>query len=201
MNKHVRPEEFIPAVRAPSDLPRRSWTFDEVLKAEAAGVFEPDERFELIDGELVLMAAKGIKHELVKTELVMYWGRKRPDSLKFGSETPFRLNLRNVPEPDFVLFPANLRLVDLSGPAVMLAVEVAKSSRSRDLGYKAKLYAQFGVREHWVIEAETLTTIVHKGPLKQGYSSVHETPPAELLTPEFAPEMAVRMADLELDAD
>ena len=162
-------------------------------------MFDPDERFELFDGEIVLMAAKGIRHERVKNELMMFWGRQRPDSLKFGAETSLRLSNYNVPEPDFLLHAAATPLSEVNGGSVLLAVEVAVSSRSRDLGFKARLYAQFGVCEYWVIEAETLTTIVHKVPTETGYASIAELPPAQTLVPEAAPEMSVRLGDLPID--
>jgi len=199
MNQHVKPEPLPPVVRAPADLPRRRWTFDEILKAEAAGVIDPDERFELIDGEIVLMASKGIRHEIVKNELNMFWGAQRPPHLKFGTETSLRLSPYNVPEPDFLLFQASGKLHEVDGGSVLLAVEVAVSSRSRDLGFNAALYAKFGVREYWVIEAETLTTIVHKHPSKDGFATIAEVPSTQLLVPEAAPEMSVRLADLQIE--
>ncbi len=60
---------------------------------------------------------------------------------------------------------------------MLLAVAIAGSGRSRDLSFKAKHYAQFGVREYWVIEAEILTTIVHEQPSATGYASIVEVPP------------------------
>ena len=55
---------------------------------------------------------------------------------------------------------------------VLLAIEVAHSSLRFDTTTKARLYAALGVRDYWVIDAETLTTRVHRGPSPQGYASV-----------------------------
>ncbi len=43
-------------------------------------------------------------------------------------------------------------------------VEVADSSLDYDLKRKTQLYAVHGVREVWVIEAESLTTHVRRSP-------------------------------------
>ena len=58
----------------------------------------------------------------------------------------------------------------------LLAIEVADSSETYDLGAKAKVYASFGVREYWVLLASSLTTIVHREPGKSGYGSIRQVP-------------------------
>ena len=37
---------------------------------------------------------------------------------------------------------------------------------------KAKTYARLGVREYWVVNAETLETIVHLEPGAEGYAKI-----------------------------
>ena len=199
MNKHVDPRTVPATTLAAEGMPRRKWTYDDVLKADEAGEFDPDDRFELIGGELVPMAAKGIRHEIVRDELNMYWGTRRPAHLKFSAETPLRLSKFDVPEPDFIIRPASLKLTETDGSTVLLAVEVAATSLPRDTGIKLRLYAEFGVREYWVIDAQTLVTTIYKQPSAAGYGSRVEIPPTQSLVPEAAPEMRVRLADLPID--
>ena len=49
-------------------------TFDEVLRMYETGVLAPQERVELIDGEIMLMAAKGNRHEIVRNDLNLLFG-------------------------------------------------------------------------------------------------------------------------------
>lgn len=87
---------------------------------------------------------------------------------------------------------------DLHGPDVLLVIEVAASSWTKDTSTKARTYAAFGVREYWVIDADTLITRVHRVPTANGYGIVVEVPATEVLTPLLVPALAVRLADLEL---
>jgi Uma2 family endonuclease len=198
MNKHVRPEELQNATQAAEGWPRRRFTIDEIYRAQEAGIIDTDERFELFGGEIVPMAAQGIRHEIIRTKLNLYWGRLRPDSLEFASETSFKLSIHDVPEPDFILYRESTGLAKVDGKSVLLAVEVSDATVFKDLGLKARLYADFGVREYWVIKAETLVTTVHKSPSPDGYGSKVDVPSTVRLVPEAAPEMAVRLADLPL---
>ena len=68
------------------------------------------------------------------------------------------------------------------------------SSRSRisrcvyDMGRKAALYASFGIRELWVIDAVRLTTRVFREPASDGYRDARDFAASDRLVPLFAPE-------------
>jgi Putative restriction endonuclease len=81
---------------------------------------------------------------------------------------------------------------------VLLVVEIADSSRGYDRGRKAVLYASFGVRELWVIDAVKRATRVFRKPSAEGYGETLDFGESDLLTPEFAPpEFALRLDELE----
>jgi hypothetical protein len=46
--------------------PRRAFTVEDVRRMVEVGIIAEGERIELVEGELVVMAAKGYSHELVK---------------------------------------------------------------------------------------------------------------------------------------
>ena len=156
---------FVPRHRKPTQaaegFPRWRWTVDEIYKAVEIGLIDPDEKFELIGGEMVPMSPEGIPHEVLRTALMMYWGRRCPKHLRFASETSVRLGVADLPEPDFIVFADETPLADVRGGNILLAVEVADSSMAKDLGLKARLYAQRGIREYWVINAPRRSHAVH----------------------------------------
>ena len=185
--------------QAAEGLPRRRWTVADVRKAIEVGIIDDDEEdFELLGGEIVPTAPKGNRHERVRHELNMHWGRVRPDGIKFGAEAPLELSDYDWPEPDFLFHPAAVQLKDVSGASVLLTVEVSDSSFYKDMRLKAGIYATFGVREYWVVNTKTLMTTVHKLPSADGYGSIAEVAPTEMLVPEFVPEMSVRLGELDL---
>jgi Uma2 family endonuclease len=178
-------------------LPRRAWTVDEVERMVQYGVLCEPEPFELIGGELVAMAPKDRRHEVLRTELAHYWARRMGDDLKVVSETSLRLGEHDAPEPDIIIFPADLLAPDVRADTVLIVVEVADSSLPKDLVTKAPRYAAAGVREYWVINARSLTTTVHREPRQTGeYGYCREHKATETLTPTLAPSLAVRIADL-----
>jgi Uma2 family endonuclease len=186
--------------QAAEGLERRRFAVAEVEAMVAAGVMEEDERVELIGGELVPMSPKGMEHEVVKSALVDRWNRHRPDECRLAPETTFRLSDDTYLEPDIVIYPRETGLKGLTAANVLLVVEIADSSLRFDTGRKAALYASFGIRELWVVDAVRLDTRVFREPSREGYGEVRDFNAAERMVPRFAPEaFALRLDQLELE--
>ena len=180
-------------------MPRWRWTTAELIRLTDLGVFRAEDKLELIGGEIVPMSPAGRRHEVVRADLERYL-RKRETSAAFVVAEP-QLNLTDdtYTEPDILVRLATVRTPDVRGPTALLVIEIAASSLDYDLGTKARIYAQHGVREYWVVEAATLATTVHRDPGPGGYETTVEFAASDLLTPHLAPTLAVRLADLDLD--
>ena len=184
---------------AAEGLPRRRFTVAEVEAMTRAGVMEEDERVELIGGELVPMSPKGRHHEVLKTALLRRWFRAAPEEVELTPETTFRLSEDTYLEPDVVIYPRATGLQGLTGASVLLTVEIADSSLRFDTGRKAALYASFGVRELWVVDAVKLTTRVFRAPSESGYGEARDFAASDLLSPLLAPPaFALRLDELRL---
>jgi Uma2 family endonuclease len=185
---------------AAEGLPRRRFTVAEVEAMVKAGVLDEDERVELIGGELVPMSPKGNHHEAVKIALLRRWYRAAPDHLNIAPETTFRLSDDTYLEPDVVIYARATGLKGLTGTNALLVVEIADSSLRYDMGRKAALYAAFGVRELWVVDAVKLTARVFRDPAADGYRDERDFAASAPLTPAFAPPaFALRLDELELE--
>ena len=178
---------------------RRRFTADEVLAMEEAGILDPEENVELIDGEIITMAAKTPRHEDMRTELCEFVANRQPRDFKVAQEPAFRLSDHWEPEPDILLFPRQLRVHEVRGPTALLVVEVAVSSLSIDLKIKAPMYAAHGVHEYWVVDAMRVITHVHRDPGPDGYGSVRQFSAAERLEPHLLPTLGLNLADLGLE--
>ena len=163
---------------------------------EASGVLHPDERVELIDGEIITMAAKTPRHDDMCAAIVKALARRLPDNVDFTMEPAFRLSEHWEPEPDIIFYSDHLRPSQVRGNTVLLVVEVAVSSLSIDLTIKAAMYAAHGVREYWVVDAKRLITHVHREPGPEGYGSVRQFAASDSLRPLLLPAMALTLADL-----
>ena len=186
--------------RAAEGLPRRRFTVAEVEAMVVAGVLEEDERVELIGGELVPMSPKGNQHEVVKTALLKRWYRASPEDCALTPETTFRLAEDTYLEPDVVIYSRDIGLRGLSGATALLVVEIADSSLRYDTGRKADLYARFGVRELWVVDAVKLAARVFRQPSENGYADIRDFSASDRLVTLVAPDpFALRLDELELD--
>ena len=186
--------------QAAEGLPRRRFTVADIEAMAAAGLMDEDERVELIGGELVPMSPKGNRHELLKIALLRRLYRAAPDDVEIAPETTFRLTEDTYLEPDVVLFGRKEGLKKLAGDTVFLVVEIADSSLRYDTGRKAALYASFGVRELWVMDAVRLETRVFRQPAPNGYGDVREASATETTVPMFAPDaFALTIADLGIE--
>lgn len=187
------------AILENAGLPRRGFTVKEVERMSEVGLLRAEERVELIGGELIPMNPKGSRHEILKAALLKRWYRAAPDDVVLIPETTFRLAVDTYLEPDVVIFDREVGIKKLNGDTALLAVELSDSSLGFDLGPKALVYAHFGIRELWVIDAITNTIHVHREPLDGRYASITPWRAVDLVVPAFAPSaFALRLADLDL---
>ena len=136
---------------AAEGFPRRAFTVDDISRMIEAGVIREDEKFELIEGEIVMMAAKGVAHERIKSALTVAVSRALPDYLTIGVEATLRLTDTIMLEPNVAVFPKELFkkstiFTQLDPGDAYLVIEVAASSLAYDKGLKARLYARHRVR-------------------------------------------------------
>ena len=182
-----------------SDEPdaKRRFTVDEFERMGTAGIFGPDERVELLAGEIYRMSPAGRFHEVLRTELCLHWSQLSVgQAFKIASEMPLRLSSDFEPVADIVVYPHTLLSPDVRGPTALLVVEIADSSFESDRTFKAAAYAAGGVREYWVINARTREIYAHRMPSFDGYRYTFEVTARDTATPELVPELAVRLADL-----
>lgn len=177
-------------------LARRLFRVADLDRMVEVGVLEPDERIELVRGELIPMAAKGARHEDLKVGLTLYFGDNRPREIAFAQELGWALADLVYLEPDFVFFAAGRLASTVSARDALLVIEVSDTSLGYDLGIKASIYAELGVTEYWVIDAAERVTHVHKTPTPTGYAERRAYPAETTLTPDRIRGLTLRLADI-----
>jgi Uma2 family endonuclease len=192
----------VTATTAAEGFPRRAFTVDEIGRVIEVGVIGEDERFELIEGEIVMLAAEGVAHERIKSGLNIAVVRALPHDLTVGVAVTLRLTDTVMLEPDIAVFPKELFKKSSEGFAQLdpgeaqLVIEVSASSLTYDKGLKARLYARHRVREFWVVDANTHTTWVHTGPNGDAWSSIVTRGPQDALTTSALPGFSIRLSEI-----
>ncbi len=195
---------MIDPTRAAEGLPRWAFSVMDVERMVQVGLIDPDERLELIGGELVPMAPKGIAHETLKALLLEQWIPAKPNTVMIVPETTFRLSDQTFLEPDLLVLRRSDGLAGLTGDKALLVVEIADSSFSYDTTKKAEIYAHFSVPELWVIDANSDVIRVHRQPSGPGktpaiYSFTRNVGAGETIEPLAVPELAITLSKLRAD--
>src|SRR5262245_38038886 len=94
-----------PGTQAAEGLPRWRWTVAEIERIAAAGIFNDQDRFELIGGEIVPMSPEGVHHERLRNMLKYRWTRMAPDDVMIVGASQFNLDADIFVNPDILVHP------------------------------------------------------------------------------------------------
>jgi Uma2 family endonuclease len=187
--RHVDPPAATPHWRDRTGL-----TLADIDDLASAGAFTEFDRLELINGRLVEMAPKNVRHENVRNQLTYFLtGLSLPTPVFVSAEPQFNLADDLYRNPDILLHPKSIITSSVRGPTSMLVIEIADTSLKSDLTIKAQTYAAHGVPEYWVINAWSLVTTVHRAPTPEGFGTVVEIAANNPLVPLLAPALAVQV--------
>ena len=178
---------------------RRLWTVAEYYRIAEAGILHPDERLELIDGEIYRKRPQSPAHamvcDLVAEVLREAFGR----GYLVRGQMPLQAGDLSEPEPDVAVARGVRRdYVHHHPTEAPLVVEVSESSVVFDLTSKATVYARSGFAEYWVVVIPERSLVVHREPdtANGEYRSVERYGEHDLVSPLQAPSGQVRVADL-----
>jgi len=161
--------------------------FPKGVKITAKEFFEftenREERYELIDGKIYMMAAPAVNHQrligfiyiklsdylngkpcepfISPVDVVLFEKNKKPD------------NSQNVFQPDVfvVCDPKKIGEKRING-APDFVIEVASpSSETHDYSEKLKIYMKYGVREYWVVDPEKKEITVYCNTDEEDYKT------------------------------
>lgn len=135
------------------------------------GILHPDERVELLEGQIIAMAAKNPPHSAI-TKRTADTLRNLLAGTDIRVQEPIHINNRSEPEPDIAVVKIDPRDYINRHPIpddVFLLVEVADRTLSYDCNKKAALYARAGISEYWVIDIKNEKVIVFSEPASKTY--------------------------------
>ncbi|HET7403017.1 MAG TPA: Uma2 family endonuclease [Usitatibacter sp.] len=155
------------------DHPRKHLiTAEEYFRMGEAGVFAPEARLELIEGEIIEMAPIGSPHAGCVNRLTRIFIQRAGGEAVVAVQNPVLISNLSVPQPDFALLAARADDYAAAHPQVAdvyLVVEVADTTVKFDLGRKATIYARCGITELWVVDVNERAIHVFRQPGGDGY--------------------------------
>jgi Uma2 family endonuclease len=184
---------------APTCPSPRRFTVAEYYKMARAGILRPDERVELLDGEIFTMAPIGSGHAATVAYLSRWFDRRVEDRAVVWTQSPVRLDTGAQPEPDIALlrFRPDLYAGALPGvDDVLLLIEVADTSFPFDRTKKLAAYARAGIPEVWLFNLRRTQTHVFHNPQGATYREHTVLGRAGRLAPAAFPDLALDLAEL-----
>jgi Uma2 family endonuclease len=179
--------------------PAQRITVDEYDRMIADGTFAEDDRVELIHGEIVPKMPIGDSHSACVDRLNFRFNLAVAGRALVRVQNPVILT-DSEPEPDVSLahFRPDFYQTGRPRPAdVLLIIEVADSTPDRDRDVKGPLYANNGIPEYWIVDLNTDTVLVYRGPQPDGTWAITETRRrGDTLTITALPGVAVAVADI-----
>ncbi len=182
---------------------KRRFTVDEYLAMEEASILHEDDRVELIDGEILVMAPIGDDHENTTDWLTWLCVRAFGERAMVRVQGSIRLNNMSAPQPDIAIL--RRRPLADSRPYfpqdIFLVIEVANASLRYDSGAKLARYARAGIVEVWVVNLRDGVVTVYTGQSGSEYANVRTYLSSENISPQAFPDVSLSVADFVAPPD
>ena len=183
-----------PEASVAQEVVRRRFTVHDYHRMGEAGILHEDDRVELIEGEIVEMAAIGTRHFTCVNGLTRLLVREAGDAAIVSVQNPVRLDEHTEPQPDLTVLRVRDYRESLPTPEdVLLLIEVSDTTLAYDRGVKLPLYARAGIREVWIVDLPGEVIERHTDPSVDGYRSSERARRREEIKSAALPELAFRV--------
>lgn len=177
----------------------RKFTVEEYEKMATEGIIKPDEKVELIRGEIIKMSPMGTRHAACIARLTQLLYRKFGDLILLGVQNPIRLNNNSQPEPDLSLLIPRADFYVAAYPCpqdIYLIIEVSDSTLDYDRYTKIPLYAEANIQEVWIINLKEECLEVYRHPLNGSYQAMQKYYRGESIFIESFPEIELTLTEI-----
>lgn len=155
--------------------PRRKFTVTEYHFFIEQGIFNPEERLELIEGQFIEMSPIGKLHAGSVDFIADFLRKIIGDNAIVRVQNPIVLDDFSEPQPDVCLLKRRAdfyRGIDAAAKDALLVMEIADTTVRYDREIKFPRYAANGIGEAWLIDLENERVEIHSEPTAMGYSLV-----------------------------
>ncbi len=161
--RYNEPDYFLVHEEAKAYQPTKKVSYEEYMEL----IESSDQRYELIDGEIYLLASPSFTHQVVVNEISWHlnnYFRGKPcrsltaplDIRLFGYATKFEED-PNVVQPDIVVICDVDKVNEKNkyeGIPTLVVEVLSPSTKRKDLVTKLNLYMKSGVSEYWIVNLE-----------------------------------------------
>ena len=176
----------------------RKFTVSEFYKLAEAGILSEDDRVELLNGQIMVMAPIGENHRTVVDALAEIFTDQRQGRYRVAVQNPLRIDNENEPQPDLVLYDRAVVARHPSPAETFLVIEVADTSLAYDQHSKIPLYAAAGIKEVWIVDLIRGCIHAYRDPVssQRNYTTVSVFDRLTWVSPREFPDIRIRVAEM-----
>lgn len=182
-----------------TQLAGQPFTIAEYHRITEAGVLTEDDRVELIDGEIVQMAAIGPRQAACVNRLAEFLSDKVRKLAIVSVQNQVALNEYSEPEPAITLLKRRADFYAQSHPTpagVLVAIEVVVTTVESDRGVKLPIYARAGIPEAWLVDLYNDHIEIHTQPASGVYQQVRIILGGQEVISETIPQLKLKADDI-----
>ncbi len=175
---------------------RQRFTVDDYHRMAEVGILSPDDRVELIDGEIIRMTPIGSRHAACVGRLANMLPLRLAGAAQVFIQSPVQLDVRYEPQPDvLVLRPRDDFYAERLPTAadVLFVMEVSDTSLALDREKKLPAYGWSGVPEAWIVDLAGERIERHSEPFIGGFRFMTWARRGESLPSSVLPDLVIEV--------
>jgi Uma2 family endonuclease len=182
-----------------TEVAKKLFTVDEYYRMGEAGIFDPEARLELIEGEIIEMSPVGDPHIGCVNRATALFSSRLAGKVIVSVQNPVRLSRYTEPQPDIVLarpredYYAGSRIFPKD---IFLVIEISDSTVRYDRNRKMPLYAKSGVAELWIENLQENVILVYRDPGPETFATSLVFKRGESISLAAFPEIVLKVAEL-----
>ena len=179
-----------------TEIKRKLFTVNDCYRMSEVGILSPNDRVELIRGDIVLMSPIGPRHGASVDAATRAFVRLAGEDAIVRVQGTVVLDDFCAPQPDLVLLRPRSDFYVGKNPAspdIVLIVEVADSSLEYDNTSKKELYAILGIHEYWVADLRNNLLHVYRDPAGDSYQTAQALRAGDSVAPQLLPQCRIRV--------
>ncbi|MEX2215291.1 MAG: Uma2 family endonuclease [Phycisphaeraceae bacterium] len=181
-----------------SNFGRFKFTVEDYYRMAETGILGPEDRVELINGEIIRMSPIGRVHGSIISLLTRHFMKLDPAAVVWV-QSQIHIDDHNHPQPDITLLSPRDDLYRGKTPTwedVLLIVEVSDTTFRYDYDVKRPLYARGHIPELWIIDVPKKNVHLCKGPSLGEYRIEKVLQGKQKLAPFTFPKHVITVAKI-----
>jgi Uma2 family endonuclease len=174
------------------------FSVEEYHKLGEVGIFDEDDRVELLNGNILIMSPIGYRHMGAVRRMNKLFNRRYADRCEVDVQNPVIIDGKSEPQPDILLLRDTVyqRKSPPLPEDVLLLVEVADSSLQFDRTDKRDAYARSGIVEYWLLDLTRNELHIFRDSDGHAYRSQQTLGMEESIAPLLFADTPVTVRDL-----